>query len=531
MNFTAQRIPYRQTGSFSKVVLDYIDHAAELRKFYGHPPTLKGMKAAMAERKSFTTDRAVLVKELHDQYAGIAVSEEVKKNIDLLLEENSFTITTAHQPNLFTGPLFFIYKILHAIRLADFCKKSFPGKNFVPVFYMGSEDADLDELGHCWLEGEKFVWETGQKGAVGRMKIDKALTGLVDRMEGQLGVLPYGEEIIRLVRSCYEEGRTVQEATLHFLNSLFGEFGLLVLIADRPALKKRMQTVFEDDLLNQSASGIVSATAEKLEKAGYKVQAHPREINLFYLKDDLRNRIEWDGYKFTVLDTDIRFTKQEMIRELEENPGHFSPNVILRGLFQETILPNIAFIGGGGELAYWLQLKELFAHYKTPYPVLVLRNSFMVVEDKWKQKINKTGFKAEDYFMDKTALMNRFVTNESRNELSLNGTLSQTEQVFDAIKEKAAAVDPGLAVHTEALKTQALKKLRELEKKMFRAEKRKFNEQERQIADIRQHLFPGGVLQERIDNFISYHARLGKGFFRELLTNSLSLEQEFVILS
>jgi len=217
MDCTSTRLPYRQTGVFSKIALDYIDSSAALKPFVANSPSLQGITKAIEERKHFAVNRKVLVEELNKQYAAIATSDVVKSNIELLLSENTFTITTAHQNNIFTGPLYFIYKILHAIKLAEHLTASLPGKNFVPVFYVGSEDADLDELNHIWLNGEKLVWNTKQTGAVGRMKIDKDLVKIITSIEGQLSVLPHGAEIISLIKSSYKEGTSVQEATFHFV--------------------------------------------------------------------------------------------------------------------------------------------------------------------------------------------------------------------------------------------------------------------------------------------------------------------------
>ena len=530
MDCKATRLPYRQTNSFSKTVLDYIDNIDGLKLFYSQPPTLQGIQKAIAERKKFPTNRKNLVEELYKQYDGIVQSEKVKKNIDLLLSENTFTVTTAHQNNIFTGPLYFIYKIVHAIRLADHFKKSMPEHDFVPVFYMGSEDADLEELNHIYLGGEKFVWGTKQTGAVGRMKVDKGLVNLIDLMEGQLAVLPNGKEIIAQLKENYKIGTTVEEATFHFVNALFAEFGLIVLLPDKSSLKKQMIKLFEDDLLNQTASAIVEGSAKKLTTAGYKVQASPREINLFYLIDDKRDRIEKVNGEWQIVNNNKKFTQDELLKELNEFPERFSPNVILRGLYQETILPNISFIGGGGETAYWLQLQDLFDHYKVPFPVLVLRNSFLIVEKKWQTLIARLGFTTEDIFLPEQELINRLVARETNNKLKLNGTYAETEQLYDLIKKQATTIDVTLEKHVEALKSQTLRRLQQLEKKMLRAEKRKFSDQQRQIHTIKENLFPGNGLQERKENLSYYYAKWGKGFIDNLYTHSLRLEQEFVVL-
>jgi len=531
MDCTSTRLSYASTGVFSKIATDYIANAPALAPFFQHAPTLDGIKNAIKERQQFPTNRKALVEELEKQYATVSRSKQVLNNMQLLLSADTFTITTAHQNNIFTGPLYFIYKILHAIRLAADLKKELPQYNFVPVYYIGSEDADLAELNHIYLDGTKLVWETNQRGAVGRMKIDTALLRLIDRMEGQLSVEEHGREIIHLIRQHYKSGDTVQHATFSFVNALFAEYGLIVLLPDNGSLKKQMLHLFEDDLLHQTASSIVGKTSGQIQDAGYKTQAHPREINLFYLKDDIRERIELHSNEYSVLNTALQFPQEQMLAELQWHPDRFSPNVILRGLYQETILPNIAFIGGGGELAYWLELKELFQHYKVPYPALILRNSFLVVEKKWQDKINKLGFTIPELFSKEQVLLNKLVKRDTINKLQLDGTISGTNALYDSILQQATAIDTTLERHVQSLRQKAMYRLKELEKKMLRAEKRKFSDQHRQIQAIRKTLFPGDGLQERTDNLAYFYAKWGKTFIDQLYQHSPGLDQEFVVLN
>src|SRR5687767_946978 len=530
MDCITTRIPYRQTNAFSNIVLDYIEHATGMDSFFKYPPDLQGIKNAIAARKKYTTDRNLLTAELTKQYAVVEKPGLVKKNIGALVSENTFTVTTAHQPNIFTGPLFFIYKILHAIKFADFLNKSLPENKFVPIYYMGSEDADLEELGHIYINGEKYNWNTKQTGAVGRMKVDKELIKLIGLMEGQLKVFPFGYEILSLVKECYKEDVLIQDATFQLVNSLFGKYGLIVLIPDNAALKKQMNKVFEDDLLNQTPSTLVEKTAAALQNAGYKQQANPRQVNLFYLSDGIRGRIEKVNDKFFIHDLRKKIEEKELLAELHSNPERFSPNVILRGLYQETILPNIAYIGGGGEIAYWLQYKEMFENYKVAYPVLLLRNSFLIVEKKWQEKIKKLGFSIVDFIQPEADLLNKMVERETQNKVKLNGVFEETEKFYEQLKKQAIPIDVSLAQHIEALKTQSIHRLQELEKKMLRAEKRKFTDQQRQIHTIREKLFPQNSLQERIDNFMPYHAKWGNNFIDRLYEHSLTMEHEFVVV-
>ncbi|WP_207513616.1 bacillithiol biosynthesis cysteine-adding enzyme BshC [Longitalea luteola] len=528
MDCNSTNLSFEQTGYFSKIITDYLNQSSTIQPFYKYPASVEGIAMAIQARQSVQPDRNLLVTELQKQYTGINTSALVQQNIQQLLQPNTFTITTAHQPAIFTGNLYFIYKIVHVIRLADRLKKEFPSNHFVPVFWMGSEDADLDELGHVYLGGEKLVWETKQTGAVGRMNT-KGLDKLIHRIEGELSVQPYGKELIELLRSCYLESPDIQTATFKLIDALFAEYGLIVVLPDNANLKRVMENVFREDLLQQNAAGIVGKTIDKLSEQ-YKVQAHPREINLFYLKDNVRELIELRQDKYEVRKTDISFTKDEIMAELVNHPERFSPNVILRGLYQETVLPNIAFVGGGGETAYWLELKDLFEHYHTPFPVLLVRNSFLIVEKKWQDKIQKLQLQPKDFFQSEQQLLTILVSRHKNGELKLKQEVEAAKHVYEQLKNKAAAIDRSLTQHVEALQARTLRPLQELEKKLLRAEKKKYEAEQRQIQAVRSALFPRNGLQERIDNFMPWYALWGRDFIKIIHDHSLTLEQQFTIL-
>jgi bacillithiol synthase len=529
LSFEAVTVPYEATGFFSKIVLDYIAGADTLQPFYTYEATVKGIEDALAKRGAYNCNRQLLVTELTKQYQAVAVSEKVQQHIARLANDNTFTICTAHQPNIFTGHLYFIYKILHAIKLANHLKEVLPQYDFVPVYYMGSEDADLDELGEVTIGGIKYHWETKQHGAVGRMLVDDALLRLVQAIAGQLLVQPHGAAIVELIHKCYTKGATIQQATFLLVNELFGEYGLVVLLPDNAALKQTMVPVFADELLHGTSAAIVAATSAQLEN-NYKVQARPREINLFYLIDDKRERIELQGDRYHVLNTSTSFTKSAILEELEQHPERFSPNVILRGLYQETILPNVAFIGGGGELAYWLQLKALFEHYQVPFPVQVLRNSFMVVDEQVAKKIKNTQLSAIDLFKNETSLLNELVKQKTTLQLALTNEKDTLMEYYKHLKGTAGAIDVTLKKHVEAIASRALQQVSGLEKKMLRAEKRKYETDQRHIKAIKNTLFPGNSLQERVDNIMPYYATFGSGFIALLYTYSPVNQPVFTIL-
>lgn len=525
----AEIISYQQTGYFTKIVTDYLSRNNSLQNFYQHPANLQGIKEAIASRKKISTNRALLAEQLKLQYLSIEVSDKVKENIDALKNENTFTICTAHQPNIFTGHLYFIYKIIHTIKLADTLNRELPQNKFIPILYVGSEDADLEELGEVFINGEKYKWNTKQTGAVGRMQVDDELLKILKKIKGQLTVEPFGKEVMELVQECYTKGRTIQDACFCLVNKLFGDRGLIVLLPDNAALKKEMFPVFEDDIFSNTPSDIVSKTSEELAKY-YKVQAHPREINLFYLKENIRNRIVEHKDVYKVHDTDIKFTKEELEKELAKHPERFSPNVILRALYQETILPNLVFVGGGGELAYWLELKDMFQHYNVPYPVLILRNSFLLVNEKIDSLIKKLSLTYADIFKPIDDLVKDIVLKNSSNQLSLEIEKQEITDLYEQIKNSVKEVDTTLIKHVDALQAKILKGLNNLEKKLLKAEKGRFESQQTQINKLRSNLFPNNSLQERVENFMPFYAKWGKEFVKIIYDNSLNFEQQFSII-
>jgi bacillithiol biosynthesis cysteine-adding enzyme BshC len=521
-------LPYHKTGAFSKLVTDYLAEADSIRPFYEHAMSNEGLEQAIAKRLQYNTPRDLLFEVIQDQYAQTRLSGKQAFHLQKLQQPHTFTIVTAHQPNIFTGHLYFIYKILHAIKLANALNAKWGHYHFVPVFYMGSEDADLDELGHIYAGGEKLVWQTQQTGAVGRMHTS-GLDVLINKLAGQFGHLPYGKEMIALLKRCYLESENIQQATFKLVNELFSEFGLLVLIPDDARLKRAFVPVMKEELLTQFSSRIVAKTIANLRE-NYKVQAAGREINLFYLFDDgRRERIEKSGGRYRVLFSELSFTESEMLTELEMHPQRFSPNVILRGMFQETILPNIAFIGGGGELAYWLELKDLFQQSQVPYPVLVLRNSFLLVNEKAEKLIRKLSLSEEELFLSVMDQSDLLVERLHGRQSEVEETLHTLEKLYAGLKAQAGKIDVTLEAHAEALYAKAVKGIAGMGKKMKRAERRKIQDEARQLEKLKELLFPQEGLQERVENFMPFYAEYGPGLLQRLYKDSLTLEGLFTI--
>jgi bacillithiol biosynthesis cysteine-adding enzyme BshC len=540
MKFNATQISYRSTGLFSALINDYIETKGTAQSFVNYAATKEGYKKAIEQRASFPTNRKVLVEVLQNQYTQLAKDVNslnnkeafklVNDNVSLLLKENTFTVTTAHQPNIFTGPLYFFYKILHTIQLAAELKKQFPQHNFVPVYYMGSEDADLQEVGSYNLAGEAYQWNTKQKGAIGRMKVDDELIKLLQNLEGYWLVQPAGKEALEVLKQAYQKGKSISEATLALVHAYFGKYGLVVLQPDDTKLKSLFIEVMEKELRTGFSQKAIQPTKEKLAST-YHVQSDGRDLNLFYLKENTRARIDKQGASYIVVDTNISFTEEEIVKELHAHPDRFSPNVILRGVYQETILPGIAFIGGGGELAYWMELKNVFNEVKVHYPILQLRNSFMFMNEKQTAHWNSLGFSLEDLFKPMLELELDYVKNQTKENLALTNHIASLNDLYASIQQDVIKIDTSLGDHAKNLLIQAQKKLALLEKKMIRAEKRKQQTSIDRIKAIKGSLFPKNSLQERVENFSEWVGSYGWDWVEAVLENSTTLKPSFTIIT
>ena len=530
MPYSFSHLSNEETGYFSRLVTDYLTGKPEIQPFFTFGWDSKGLEQAIQARANHPVNRGVLTSVLTKQYSTLEVHPKVATNLALLANENTLTICTAHQPNLLTGYLYFVYKILHAIKMADELNTQYTDKKFVPVYYMGSEDNDIEELGVFRFRGTKYVWDgSGQAGAVGRMSTVglKSMLADVFKLFGPPG--KDCDQLLKIFTEAYFKHKTIGAATQYLVNELFGRFGLIVLDPDDAALKALFIPVMEDELLHQHAQPIIAKQIEQLG-AHYKIQAHPRDINLFYLADQLRERIEKKGDKWVVVNTTIEWTKEEILTELNQHPERFSPNVMLRGLFQETILPDVAFIGGGAEVAYWMQLKTLFEYYKGFFPAIYLRQSVMVMDKEANRLQQQLQLSIQEVFLEEDALARLYVSRHGSDNWQTADDEAAVEALMRNIKEKAVTVDASLAAATEAALKKIKHQLDVLEKKMLRAEKRKMEVQMLRIEKLKAALFPNGGLQERVNNFSEYYLEHGASFFDAVLEGIHPLSGHFLVV-
>lgn len=491
-----KKIPLADTKAFPAFFLDYINQNESLRPYYHRFPHPRNFKEQIAEKlKSFPAQqRDVLVASLQRQYQGVKTTEKVSANIALLKDSNTCTITTGHQLNIFTGPLYFIYKIVTVVNTCRRLKEIYPDYNFVPVYWMASEDHDYDEIKYFRLYGKKYVWETSQGGAVGRFNT-QGLDKLLKEMPGDTAIF----------REAYTKNKTLSAAVRYYVNSLFANEGLVVLDADDRELKKLFIPVIEEDIFQNTTHALVNETNKDLEDHGYKAQVLCRDINFFYLDQDIRDRIEKQDERFVVIEKNISFTESQLRSIIREEPEKFSPNVILRPLYQEWILPDLAYVGGPAENIYWLQLKKVFDHYKVPFPMLMPRNFAVIVDHTVQRKLEKTGLDFQQLFEDKNYLYNHWTLSNSKNNLTVGIERTRVKEIYDQLKKRVESIDPTLGPFTEAEGKRVIDSLERIERKLLRAEKRRHSDKLQQIDAVKDALFPEGGLQERTDNFLNFY--------------------------
>ncbi|EDM43486.1 hypothetical protein SCB49_00515 [unidentified eubacterium SCB49] len=530
-----QHIAYADTGYFSKTVCDYLSQDASLKDFYGNFPTLENFKNQIDQKTEYFSDtaRKVLVAQLNSQYKGVAVSESTQNNIDALANANTFTITTGHQLNLFTGPLYFLYKIISVINLSEELNVAYPDKHFVPVYWMATEDHDFDEINYFNFRGKKVVWDRPDGGAVGEFTtegLQRVFLAFENELKESFGFTKNAKQLLKLFKEAYLDHGTLSEATRYIGNQLFKDFGLVIVDGNDKLLKSAFVPYAKKELLEHLSFNKVSQTTAALVKSGYGEQVHPREINLFYLIEGVRERIiETDGM-FMVNDTDITFTEKEILMELEAHPERFSPNALLRPLYQEVILPNLCYTGGGGELAYWFQLKDYFKSVEVPFPILLLRNSAVLILEKEIKSLGKLGLKLEDLFKKQIDLQADYTRKISEIEIDFTKQREHLKLQFKEMYTIAENTDASFIGAVAAQEKKQLKGLNHLEKRLLKAQKRKYKELLDKVTRLQNSVFPQQSLQERNTNFSEFYLNNGYSLISKIKKELKPLDLRFSVI-
>ncbi len=518
---------YASIGKWSPTDQAYISRDPALQPFLAHTPEIHSFPEAIQQRKQYPVDRALLLTVFKKQYQQMGIPMPVEDAI--LLDENTFTITTAHQPTLLTGPLYHIYKIASAINLSRQLSASFPNQKFIPIFVVGGEDHDWEEVNHLHLFGRKFKWEREASGSSGRLSLE-GLEDLTNSVAELFANTTHGEDIQNIFSNCLAKAENYGQFHQRLVQELFGQYGLLVLSMDEPDLKRAFIPLMEKEIVEQFSFKMVTATQKSLAEAGFKPQAFCRDLNLFYMVDGIRERLDVIGDGYLRVDSDIKYTKEEILAELHAHPERFSPNVIMRPLYQELILPNIAFIGGGGEIAYWLERKSQFEAAGLPFPMLIRRNSFAIIDEATAEGMQKLGLTFMALIDDYDSIVKTYISKNSKVDTEVKVEVNMLMAAYSSLAEKAALIDPTLVKAILAEQTKHQKQFEQLGSRLMRAEKQAQETSLNRIKKLQQKLFPDDGLQERYENFLPYYAEKGTKWIEQLIELSNPLETKFTTL-
>jgi len=391
---------------------------------------------------------------------------------------------------------------------------------------MATEDHDFAEINHFSLFGKTYAWDAaGTGGPVGRLPLD----GLSEL----LSQLP--PEVPAAFQKAYSESKDLAEATRRLADALFGEFGLVTLDADRPALKQALVPLLEQELSEHVSNAAVQATNARLTAAGYKPQVFSRPINLFFLTDEgQRERLEPDAsgadcVEVTVRNTATCHSQEELLALARQQPERFSPNVVLRPVYQEMLMPNVVYIGGGAEVAYWFQLKDVFAAFGVPFPIVLPRNSAQYISRANAGKLKKLGLTTPDIFRPLPELKKQVGAALGQEEISFREQQQALAAAFQQVQDVAQRLDPTLVKTVAAEAQKAAAGLAGLEKRLSKAAETKHETAYAQLTALKEKLFPEGGLQERSDNVLSILIN-NPGFIRQLLEAFEPLALEFTVL-
>ena len=519
---------YDKIRQLSKRDIAYQVNTDVFSEFLQYMPELETYEKAIADRQKYPVDRALLHQVISDAYNETTLSDPQIQNLEALLSEQTYTVITAHQPSLLTGPLYFIFKIFSVINLAEKLNEKYKEQHIVPVFVIGGEDHDFEEINHLEIFNNKIEWKHAHTDEpVGRLNLE-GIPEVLSHVKEILGEKSKAYGLVQNWEKLLANADTYSLFTFHLVNDLFKAYGVLVVAMDKQALKEKFKNIIQREILHSESKDIVEKAQLAIEAKSFKSQTYIREINFFYFHKGMRKRIQQEGDNYRIVDTDQVFTAEEMKSEIDTAPEKFSPNVIMRPLFQEIIFPNLAYVGGGGELAYWLERKEQFAHFNVFFPVLMRRNSAQLIDKKSMDQVRSLGLSDEAFLGELHETTTTFLKKDSEVAFELTDEKEKLQTFYNALAKKVSAIDPTLEGRIQAESTKATKSMEGLESRLKKKIKESSEADIRKIEKVYKILFPSDSLQERKTNFLEFYSRYGEDFMAVLKDNLDPFNKDFL---
>lgn len=505
-------INYQTAGLYNPLIEDYFSGELKKKGIIDWEYSLDEILRKSEVRKF--KHRHILHQVLSDQYNELNLlddeAEPVKRNLDALLNSNTQTICTGHQLCIYGGPAYFYSKMIDAIQLAKKLNTKSTNKHFVPVFWMASEDHDFEEIQSVNIFHKKITWENKATGAVGAFDT-ASFSSVHEEWSTILGSHPKAIALNETFNKAYLSGHDLATATRIFVHELFKNEGLLILDGNDKNLKQLFLPLATKELTDSIAEQNVTKQIKQLE--GYKIQAVPRPTNLFFLAENYRSRIIVKENTVTTADGQRTWEFNEFIELINKEPERISPNVFLRPLYQEICLPNIAYVGGAGEISYWLELPLLFKASSIDFPVPVVRNSYIYLTKKQLTQIEQLKLQTVDFFQDDNQILNQFIKNNQEKTISLEQEKQELAAFFAKLEEIGVKIDPNLSKTIQGELKRSTSNLENIEKRFNNALKNQKEQEKQQISSLKTKLFPNGTFQERIQSIFEFVLKTDENIF------------------
>ncbi len=509
-------IPHEGMKGATRLFSTYTSNYARLSEYYaGDWREDSSYKAVAQNLTANPVDRAKMVEVLEEQNSNWNNGELASH----LRDPDSLAVVTGQQVGIFGGPLYTLYKALTAVRLAEHLTKVL-SRPVIPVFWIEGGDHDLDEIRQISMGGKK-IWydghrppETGNLGSVGSLVFNAEIERVRDQIVNQLPVTEFRDKVLTNYCSAYHQGNTFTDAFADTLKHLLGSDSMVFMNPEDCRLKRLTAPLLRRELNEYATTHTaLKKTSDALE-TDYHAQVHVRPGNVFLLDDSQRQALypTENGYRLQFSDV-----KTIPIDQIHEIPScSLSPNVVMRPLVQDSLLPTVAYVAGPGEIAYFAQLKSLYSWAKRPMPVIFPRASLTIIEPRIANLMERHDLTAKELGSEVPELMRKRVLEGSKLSMAFHRTEKMLGECADGLRPVVTKVDVTLQPTVEATLAQWRKTLSKLQQRVERAEKRRHEQLEIQIKLCKETLYPNGNLQEREISALYYLTKYGDRFLDQV---------------
>lgn len=482
--------------------------------------------------KTISENRGRVSSEVSDiilkQYSILSPSDLTQGNIKKLTDKKTLAIVTGQQLGLLGGPLYTFYKTITAIKLSRFLSERYSDYNFVPIFWLEADDHDFNEVRTVKIidEGNNLVnigykeeiEEDDLRQSIGLINLESSINDFFDKLNNVLKQTDFKTAIVDRLKSIYKEGRSFKEAFRELIFDYFDEYGLVMFDPQDSDVKNLLKPVFKKEITDfrEHTEKLVhvSATLEEL----YHAQVKVKPVNLFLRVDEGRYSIEPVENEYRLRRKRKSFSQEQLLELLENEPDKFSPNVLLRPICQDYLLPTAFYVAGPSEISYFAQLKPLYEFYEIPQPIIYPRSSITILENSIANSLDKNSVSINDIFINVESVKKKIINSveESSVDEMFEGITNQIEGTFDQLKEKLIDLDKTIADSSNRYRDKILNNISELKSKAEKAQQKKYEVTLRQIDRAAVHLFPNTNLQEREINFIYFANKYGEEILKKI---------------